>query len=107
MIVAGRRDRDPQQVLIFIHRPDDRAEKQQKLRVVMRCFSRRYQVHALICRQRPVVVLAAAIYTIERFLVKQRDEAVALGHLFDHLHHQLVLIGCNIDLRINTGELML
>ena len=58
VVVSGCRRGYTQQILIFVHRAYHGAEKQQKLRVLIGCVSRREQPYAVVRRKRPVVVLA-------------------------------------------------
>ena len=66
VIVARAGDRDAQQILMFVHRLDHRAQDQEELCVVLRRFARLQQVDAGIGRDGPVVVLAAAVDTGKR-----------------------------------------
>ena len=79
VIVAGRRDRRPQQVGVHVHGADDRAQEHQELRVGVRVLLRVEQVDAGVGGHRPVVVLARAVDAGEGLFVQQRLQAVAAG----------------------------
>ena len=107
VIVARRRNGEAEQVLIIIHRFDDGAEEQKKLRVFIGCFARRQQIDAGIGRHRPVVVLSGAVDTGEGLLMQQTNQTVSRRNLLHDLHGKLVVIGCDIGRRIDRRKLML
>src|SRR5690606_1057544 len=69
--------------------------------------SRRQQVFTCVGGQTPVVVLTASVYTLVWFLMEQHSEVVSYGHLFHHIHDQLVVIHCNINFFIYRSTLKL
>ena len=107
VIISGRGDRYPQKILIIIHGFDHRAQKQQELRVIVRGVAGSQQVIASVGREGPVVVFSASVDSVKRLLMQKGSKAVPLRNLFDHLHHQLVLVDGDIYFCIYAGELML
>ena len=107
MVVARRGNGDAQQVLVFVYRLDDCAQEQQELGVFVGGFAGLQQVYAGIGGDGPVVVLAAAVDTVEGLLVEQAHQAVALGHLAHHLHGQLVVIGGDVGGGEDGGHFVL
>ena len=107
VIVARRRNGEAEQILIIIHRLDNGAEEQKKLRVFIGCFARRQQIDAGIGRHRPVVVLSGAVDTGEGLLMQQTNQTVSRRNLLHDLHGKLVVIGCDIGRRIDRRKLML
>ena len=57
--------------------------------------------------QREVHVLAGAVDTVERLLVQQAGHPVALGHLLQGGHHQLLMIMGQVGLLEQRGDLEL
>ena len=107
MIVAGGGDADAEHVLIIVHRLQHGAEEQQELGVLIRRLARLEQVHAGVGADRPVVVLAAAVYAGEGFFMQQAYHAVLSGNLLHQLHGELIVIGRDVGSRIHRGQLML
>ena len=79
VVVAGRRDRDAEQILILVNRLDNGGQEQQELCVLARILARLKQVLACVGGNRPVVVLAGAVDALERLLVQQAGKAVLLS----------------------------
>lgn len=67
---------------MFVDSADNCTEEEQKLRVFIRRFTRLEQVHACICGDRPVIVLAASVYARERLLMKQTGKPVLGSNFF-------------------------
>ena len=107
MIVTCRRHRDPQQILIIIHRFDDCAEEEEELRVIMRRFARREQILPGVGGDRPVVVLAAAVDAGKRLFMQQAYKTVLFRHALHDLHGELVMIGRHVGCRKDRRQLML
>ena len=107
VIVASRRNAEPQQILIIVDGLNDRAQEEQELRVFIRRFARRQKVYACVGRNRPVVVLAGAIDAREGLFMQQAHETMPEGNFLHDLHRQLVVIGCDVGCCINRGQLML
>ncbi len=91
MVVSGRGNSDTKQILIIIHGLDDGSEESQELEVIHGGVAGIQQVLAA-GGQRPVVVFAGAIDTIEGLLVNQAHKTVALGNLLHHFHSQQIVI---------------
>ena len=107
VVVACRGNRDAQQILIFINRFDDGTEEQEKLRVFVGRLAGFQQVCAGVGRNRPVVVLAAAVDAGKRLLVQQADHTVLFGDLLHNLHRQLIVVGGDVGRGENRRHLML
>ena len=107
MIVARAGHRHPQQILIFIHSFDDGTQKEQELRVFLGGFSGIEEVLTEVRGERPVVVFARAVDAGKRFFVEEAGHAVAFSHFFHHLHGDLVVIGGDVGIGKDGGQLML
>ena len=90
-----------------VHRTEDTAEHQKELNIFVRSFSRLQKVNAVVCGERPVVVLTGTIHTGKRLLMKQALESVLLCHPFQSLHDNLVMVGSHVALLIDRSQLML
>ena len=90
-----------------VHRTEDAAEHQKELNIFVRSFSRLQKVNAVVCGERPVVVLTGTIHTGKRLLMKQALESVLLCHPFQSLHDNLVMVGSHVALLIDRSQLML
>ena len=106
-IVARAGHGDAHHLLIIVHGLQHRAQKQQKLRVLAGRIPRLHQVDPGISDQRPVVVLARAVYARKGLFVQQAHHAVLLRHLFHYFHGQLIMIGGDIDHAVDGRKLML
>ena len=107
MVVAGRRHGKPQQILIIVHRLNDRAQKQQELGVFIGGFAGRQKVHAGIGGHGPVIMFAGAVHAGKGLFVQQAHQPVAGGHLAHDLHGQLVMVGGHVGGGVNRGQFML
>ena len=96
VIVAGRSDGNAEQILIFVNRLDNGGQKQDELAVFARVLARLEQVLACIGGNRPVVVLAGAVYAFKRLLMQQAGEAMLLRDGTHDLHGQLVVVGRDV-----------
>ena len=92
VVIAGGGDGSPEKTGVVIHGSDDGGEEDQKTSVLRRRLSRIQEVFAGVGHQGPVVVLAAAIDPFERLFMEQAGEAVAVRHLLQYLHGQLVMV---------------
>ena len=95
-IVCSARDRYAEHILIIVHRLDDRTKHQQKLCILVWCFARLKQIYAGVRGNRPVVVLAAAVYTCKGLFVEQAHHIVLSCELFHKLHGYLIMVGGDI-----------
>ena len=107
MIVACRGDGNPQKILIFVHRADHGAQKQQKLRVFVRCFAWFKQIDAGIGGKRPVVVFAAAVHPRKGLFMQKANHMMPPRNLFHQLHGELILVGGDISGNIDRRKLVL
>ena len=83
---------DPQQILIFVHGLDDRAQEQQELGIFVGSLAGLQKIYAGVRGNGPVVMLAATVDAVKGLLVKQAHQPVALSDLAHHLHGQLVVV---------------
>ena len=107
VVIAGARDRNPEQCLIIVHCTDDGGQKQQKLRVFKRRFARLKKVDSRVGAQRPVIVFAAAVDPGKGLFVEQADHPVLFGNALHQLHHQLIVIRGNVGGGEQGRKLML
>ncbi len=107
VIVAGRCNRDTQQILIFVHSLDDRTKEQQELRVFVWRIAGLKQVYPCVGAERPVVVLAAPVHAFKWLFVQQADEAMLFCKLLHDFHRDLVVVCCNVRGGKNRRKLML
>ena len=70
--------------VMFPYRHHYVDEKSDELEFFGFGLSRREKIHAGIGSQRPVVVLAAAVDSLKRFLMKKHSERVSASHFFHH-----------------------
>ena len=97
----------PEQVRMGVHRLHNAGQHQQKLDVRIGRVAGIQQVHAIICVQRPVVMLAGAVHPRKGLLMQQAGHAMPPGHLLHGLHHQLVMVHRDIGGLIDGRKLML
>ncbi len=76
-----------------VHGPDDGCQEHKETGVGPGILAGIQQIDAGIGGQRPIDVLAGAVDARERLFVEQGRKAMALGHLAQRLHDQLVVIG--------------
>ena len=107
LVVAGAGHRDPQQVGVFIHRPDDGGEEQQEPGVGLRGLALVQQALDAVHVQGPVVVLAAAVDPGKGLFMEQAHQVIAQGHFFQRFHGELVLVAGDVDGSIHRRQLVL
>ena len=96
VIVACGCNRDAEQILILVNSLDNSGQEQDELGVLARVLARLEQVLAPIGGNGPVVVLAGAVYALERLLMQQAGEAMLLRDGTHDLHGQLVVVGRDV-----------
>ena len=107
VIVSSCCHGNAEQILIVVHCLDHSAQKQQELGIFIGRFPRRQKVDPLIRRHRPVIMLAASVYSGKRLLVEKAYQTVLCRHLLHHFHGQLVMVRCDIGGGVNGRQLML
>ena len=107
VVLADVGDRGAQQALVLVDRLDHRRAEEEEVDVVGRRVARVEQVGAGVGPHRPVVVLAGAVDAGEGLLVQEADEAVAARDAFQHLHHQLLVVGADVRVLEHRGDLVL
>ena len=98
---------DATEMRILVHRLDDCGEEEEELGVLAGGLTRIKQVLAGVGGNGPVVVLAASVHAVKGLLVEQADHAMLARGLAHQLHHQLVVIACDVRRGENRGELVL
>ena len=73
----------------------------------MRRLARIEHIDAVICCDRPVVVLTGTIDTCERFLVEKAFESVLACNPLQGLHYNLVVVYRNVRLCVDRSQLVL
>ena len=106
MVVAGGGDGGAEQVGVLIDSLDDGGQEDQELQVLHGGVARVQQV-LVGGGHGPVVVLAAAVDTLERLLMLQADKTVLGGQLLHHLHRQQVVVDGDVGGVEDGGQLML
>ena len=86
VVIAGIGSRKSEQFGIFIYTFDDGAEEYQELGIFMGCFTGIQQIHAIICAQRPVIMLTGTIYTCKRFFMQQTSKTMVAGNTLHGFH---------------------
>ncbi len=94
-------------ICMIIYGCKDTAENQKELHILMRGFAWIEKVDSIVGNQRPVVMLTGTIYTCEGLLMQQALQTMAICHLTEGLHDDLVMIHCNITLFIDRSQLVL
>ena len=86
---------------------DHGGAEEEELDVLGRRVARVEQVRPGVGAHRPVVVLARAVDAGERLLVHEADKAVAAGHVLEDLHGQLLVVGADVGVLEDRGQLVL
>ena len=107
VVVSGRCNRDPEQILIFVDRLDNGAKEQKELSVFVRSLARLKKVYSGVGGNRPVVMLTASVYSGKGLFMQQALHVMTLGDLFHDLHGQLVVIGRYVGGRKYRSHLVL
>ena len=82
-------------------------EEGKEHKVPLFVLARSEQLHARIRSQRPVVVFAGTVDSLERLLVKQNDETVPPRDFVHQVHNNLILVIRKIGFPINRRQLEL
>ena len=96
-----------EQALIVVNSLYDGAQKQQKLCIFIGRITWGEQVYSGVCREGPVVVLAAAVDTGKGFFMEQAYKTVAGRYLLHDLHCELILVCGKVACGVYGGKLML
>ena len=107
VVVAGVGHAAAQHILILVHALDKRRQEQQELGVLAGGLAGLEQILAGVRGQGPVVMLAAAVDAGKGLLVQQAHQTVAVGHLLQKLHGQLVVVAGAVGIGIHLGHLVL
>lgn len=101
------RDRGAKHRRVAIH-PEQRARHaREETHVLGWVVPRIEQVFATGRLHRPVHVFAGAVHARKGLLVQEHGEPVAVGHLAQRLHHELVVIGRDVRLGEHRRKLEL
>ena len=106
VVVAGRRHRHAQELLVVVHRLDDGGEEHQEAQVLAGILARIQQV-LTVGAHRPVVVLARAVNAFEGLFVQQAGQAVIGCEQAHLLHGQQVLVDRPIRVREDGRQFVL
>jgi hypothetical protein len=85
-----------QQVCIFINSLDDSRKECKELDIILGVLAGVKEVLTVICGNRPVVVLARAVYACKGLLVEEAYKTVLQSDFLHDLHCKSVLIRCNV-----------
>ena len=107
MVVADVSRGFSQKIRMDIHSLEDTGQNKKELDILMGRFARIQKIDAVICGQRPVIVLAGAVQAGEGFLMKEAAHSVAAGHFLEDTHHDLVMVCSDIHRRINRRKFVL
>ena len=107
MVVPGGRHGHAQQRLVVVDGLYHGAQEQKELGVLIRGIAGVEEVHARIRLYGPVVVFAAAVDAVERFLVEQAHHSVFPRDLLHYLHRQLIVVGSDVRSLEYRRQLML
>ena len=107
VIVSGGCSRKTEQILIIVNRLYNGTQEKQELGVFIRSLAGSEKVYAGIGGNRPVVVLAAAVYSGKGLFMEQAHKTVFCGDLLHNLHSKLVVVGGNIGSGIDWSKLVL
>ena len=80
------------QAVELVDRGDGIHEEGDELQVLRSGLARSEQVHARVGAQRPVVVFARTVDSLERFFMQQHPEIMTAGDLVHDGHQQLVVV---------------
>ena len=106
VVVAGGSDRYAEQVLVVVDRLHDRGQKHEETQVRRGSLAGVEQVLG-VGRNRPVVVLARAVDSLERLLVLQAHEPVMRRDRAHELHREQVVVDGNVRDREHGSQLVL
>ena len=107
VIVPGCGDGNTENLCVLIDRRDDRDQEGQEGEVVTGMLSRVQEVDARIRLDRPVVMLAGSVNSLEGLLMEQAGESMLVRHLLHHLHGQLVVVDRDVRCLKDRCQLML
>ena len=107
VVVAGAGDGGAKQVGVHVDGPNHRHEEHEELHVGVGFLTRVEEVHPGVGRDRPVVVLARAVDAGEGLLVEQAHEPVMRGAPPQHVHHEHLVVGGDVGVLEDRGDLVL
>ena len=107
VIISHIRGRLTKQISMNIHRLHNTGKHKQELNVFIRRITRIEHINTIICRERPVVVLARTVDARKWLLVQQTCHAMMLCHSPHCLHDKLIVIHSNVGCLIDRRKLML
>ena len=107
VIISNIRRRFPEQIRMYVNGFEHTGQHQKELEVFMRRYAGFQKINPVVCRNRPVVVLARSVYARKRLFMQQTLQTMTSRHLLQCLHNELVMIRRHICGRINRSQLML
>ena len=90
-----------------IHSLQNTGENKKELDILMRCFARLQKIDAVVCSQRPVIMLTGTIDACKWLLMKQAAHTMTACHFFKDTHHHLIVVSRNIGRSIDRSKLVL
>ncbi len=90
-----------------IHCLHNTCKHQQETYVLIWRIARLKQIHAAVCRNRPVVMLTGTVYALIRLFMEQASKVMLVCDTLHRLHNKLIVIYRNIGCLINRSQLML
>ena len=90
-----------------IHCFQNTGQHQKELHVLMGRLARVQKIDAVIRGQGPVIVLSGTIHSRKGLLMQQTLKAMLVGHLFQGLHNQLIVVHSHVALRVDGRQLVL
>ena len=107
VVVAGGGHGGAEEVLVLVHALDEGRQEEEEAGVLAGGGAGLEEVLPRVGGEGPVVVLAGAVYPGEGLFMEEAHQAVAVRHLFHHLHHQLVLVAGGVGVGIDGGHFVL
>ena len=105
--IAGTYDRRFQKPVVAVDRHQGIDDECDESEIVGKILARRHQCESCVSAERPVVVLAASVHSLERLFMQKDTESVVSGDFTHQGHDQHVVVVCQIALFVDGGQLEL
>ena len=102
--VGGAHDGRLQQAVMLVHGRNHIHQEGNELQILRCGFTRTEQIDARIGSQRPVVVFARTVDSLERFFMQQHPEIMTAGDLVHDGHQQLVVVVGQVALLVHGSQ---
>ena len=83
------------------------GKNQKKSEPVSLCLAGAEQIDSVVRDERPVVVLAGAVYPVKGLFVQYAGEIVSVSNFFENFHYKLVMVCGNICRKKDGADLVL